>query len=53
LNPADVQEGLGLTNTRARLQELYGGAHSFEIRERDTGGVHVMLTVPLGRSERV
>jgi two-component system, LytTR family, sensor kinase len=49
----DLQEGLGLTNTRARLQELYGSAHSFEIRERHTGGVSVTLTLPLGGGEIV
>jgi LytS/YehU family sensor histidine kinase len=41
-----TREGVGLGNTRARLQQLYGQAHSVEIRNADGGGTLVRLTMP-------
>jgi two-component system, LytTR family, sensor kinase len=38
--------GIGLANTAARLQQLYGNEHRFDIRNRSQGGVEVMLVVP-------
>lgn len=38
--------GVGLTNTRARLEQLYSSRHSFEIANRKGGGVAVKLTLP-------
>jgi hypothetical protein len=47
LAPADgLQEGVGLGNTRSRLQRLYGEAHSLMLRNRTMGGVIVTLTMP-------
>ena len=39
-------EGIGLSNTRARLQHMYGSDHSFVIEPRAGGGVSVHLAVP-------
>ena len=39
--------GIGLSNTRERLQKLYGADHRFELRNAEEGGLAVMLTIPL------
>jgi len=41
-----VKEGLGLANTRARLEQMYGAAHRFEMRDAPEGGLQVTLEVP-------
>jgi signal transduction histidine kinase len=41
-----VKEGVGLSNTRARLRELYGAAHRFELVRGQEGGVRVELAIP-------
>jgi two-component system, LytTR family, sensor kinase len=38
--------GIGLANTIARLQQLYDNNHEFDIRNRDGGGVEVLITIP-------
>jgi two-component system, LytTR family, sensor kinase len=38
--------GLGLANTRARLQQLYGNAHCLQITNAPGGGVLVTLNLP-------
>jgi len=43
---APSAEGVGLSNTRARLQTLYGEAHGFELRAAPEGGLLVRLTIP-------
>jgi two-component system LytT family sensor kinase len=40
-------EGVGLSNTRARLRELYGEAHRFELLPAPAGGLLAQLTIPL------
>jgi LytS/YehU family sensor histidine kinase len=41
-----VLEGIGLTNTRARLEELYGGAASLQTGSGNGGGFFAELDVP-------
>ena len=41
-----AEEGVGLSNTRARLQALYGEAHGFELRDAPEGGLLVRLVIP-------
>jgi LytS/YehU family sensor histidine kinase len=42
-----TSSGIGLANTIARLQQLYGENHRFDIRNRDEGGVEVEIVIPL------
>jgi two-component system LytT family sensor kinase len=41
-----IEEGVGLSNTRARLRELYGPAHRFELARGQGGGVRVEMSIP-------
>jgi sensor histidine kinase YesM len=41
------REGVGLSNTRARLQHLYGDRQQLEIGPGPNGGVQVLLQFPL------
>jgi signal transduction histidine kinase len=41
-----AREGVGLSNTRARLRELYGEAHRFELGGQPEGGLRVEMTIP-------
>ena len=41
-----AREGVGLSNTRARLRELYGDAHRFELGGGPQGGLRVEMTIP-------
>lgn len=38
--------GVGLSNTRQRLEHLYGRSHRFELRTPDTGGLEVQIEIP-------
>jgi two-component system, LytTR family, sensor kinase len=45
-NGVKIKEGLGLSNTRARLEQLYGQRYRFELRNRDEGGAEADLEIP-------
>src|SRR5215213_1457934 len=42
--------GIGLANTAARLQQHYDNDHEFDIRNRDGGGVEVVIVMPFRTS---
>ncbi len=47
---ASVKEGVGLKNTRDRLQQLYGDEHRLKLSNKPTCGVEVSLIIPLRTS---
>lgn len=42
-------EGLGLANTKSRLDALYGNNYSLDIRSLETGGCRVLVDIPFER----
>lgn len=46
LTAGELREGVGLGNSRARLTELYGPAHGFEVANADGTGTIVRLSIP-------
>ncbi|MCA1557757.1 MAG: histidine kinase, partial [Acidobacteria bacterium] len=47
-----VKEGVGLSNTRARLLQLYGGHARFELRCPPEGGTLASLAIPFHEGEQ-
>jgi len=45
--PTEEREGLGLRNTRARLQQLYGDHHRLHLENAPGGGCRVSMVIPL------
>lgn len=45
-DPAAIKEGVGLSNTRARLLQLYGAAHQFQLQGATAGGLTVSVVIP-------
>ena len=41
-----IREGIGLSNTRARLAALYPDEHEFRIEPRPEGGTRVLIRMP-------
>jgi len=39
--------GLGLSNTRARLEAIYGKEHDFVLRDASNGGVEAAILIPM------
>lgn len=48
-----LREGLGLSNTRARLQQIYGSDHRFDLRNAAGGGLEVLLDIPFEERSRL
>lgn len=44
--------GIGLANTRARLEQLYGERYRFDVHNRDGGGVEAVIMIPLNLAAR-
>ena len=46
LSAGAPEEGVGLSNTRARLRELYGDNHTFNLVSPQGGGLQVQMCIP-------
>jgi signal transduction histidine kinase len=46
VRPAGGREGVGVRNTRQRLQQMYGAGHSFELRNGEQGGAVARVEIP-------
>ena len=45
-----LKEGVGLSNTRARLRHLYGDQHRFDLQPLADGGLALKLEIPFRRN---
>ncbi len=52
LGDVPIREGIGLRNTRERLNTLHPGAHTFSLHPRATGGVEAVIEVPWNTTNR-
>lgn len=48
ITTTNIQEGIGLANTKRRLQHMYGNKFRFEIQNEAVGGLLVSLEIPCG-----
>lgn len=46
---AEARKGVGLTNIRSRLEQLYGGEHRFALENHPEGGAVVTIALPVRR----
>lgn len=49
-NPA-LSSGVGIANTRARLEQIYGDNHAFSHRNIKAGGLEVSISIPYETSD--
>ena len=47
-----TRRGVGLTNIRSRLEQLYGAQHRFKLESQAGRGVLVRITIPFRRAEK-
>ena len=46
-----IREGIGLSNTRARLEKHFGSEHLLELSNGGTGGLEVLIRIPFRDSD--
>jgi sensor histidine kinase YesM len=46
IDQATPTNGIGLRNTRARLEKLYGSNQDFKLETAAGSGVHISITIP-------
>jgi two-component system, LytTR family, sensor kinase len=42
----NLNKGIGISNTQARLHQLYGAGHRFEMKNANGGGLEVAIEIP-------
>lgn len=47
-----ARRGVGLTNIRSRLEQLYGNEHRFTLEKRIDGGATVHISIPYRRADQ-
>lgn len=52
VKPDDTSTGIGLSNTRSRLEKLYQGAYTMDYGVLDGGGFAVVVTIPYQISDK-
>jgi signal transduction histidine kinase len=52
-DPIQRRQGLGIANTRARLERLYGNTQSFVLRSLSPSGVEARIVLPFRRTAAV
>jgi two-component system, LytTR family, sensor kinase len=50
-NDVRTRRGVGLTNIRSRLEQLYGSEHRFKLENQAAGGVLVQISLPFRTAE--
>ena len=50
---AGIRTGVGLSNIRSRLEQLYGSEHRFTLENQAAGGVLARISLPFRREETV
>ena len=53
IDPTAFRDGVGLANTRQRLEEIYRGRHRLELRPRHPAGLEVTVRFPLQTLDEV
>ena len=48
-----IRKGFGLSNTRKRLNQLYGDKHAFNLTNADEGGAIVTIDIPFRKDEEM
>ncbi len=52
VTPASVVEGVGLSNSRARLRAMYGGYATLRFERRESGAILVSIRIPFKTQRR-
>lgn len=53
LRTSGLREGVGIANTRARLQQLYGEDFRFRLENGRAGGLEVLIEIPFEEEARI
>ncbi|HTI71308.1 MAG TPA: histidine kinase [Candidatus Limnocylindria bacterium] len=49
---SELREGVGTSNSKARLAQLYGSRAAFRLEKGSAGGVHAIIELPLDLAEK-